>query len=156
MEKQIAVYIWKDIERVHTERCDLIYEGSKLVGVNYDSDNIVKDLDKLIKQLQQYRSELATFYNYTPPKKESYLYTYVYLMKAGPYYKIGRSLRPQLREKTLMGLDYRVELIFMSPLTMREDEKELHNKFREKRVKGEWFDLTNEDVKYIKSFKYGI
>lgn len=72
-----------------------------------------------------------------------------YLMKNSNngLYKIGKSINPDVREKTLQGEDPYTELIH----TINADiEKFLHDKFKKKRVRGEWFKLSNRDVEYIK------
>ena len=35
---------------------------------------------------------------------------------------------------------------------MRNDEKELHQIFKEKRIRGEWFKLDKEDIIIIKKY----
>ena len=75
----------------------------------------------------------------------------IYLMfnPRNGYTKIGRSIKPKVREKTLQGEDPETEIIALwnSPKTI---EKELHNKFSEKRIRGEWFNLGISDLLEIK------
>lgn len=66
------------------------------------------------------------------------------------YYKIGRSKNPQKRENTLQSEKPTIELLFSSDELPIDIEKLIHNEFSNKRVRGEWFDLTEEDVDYIK------
>ena len=80
---------------------------------------------------------------------------YVYLL-AGIHdptlFKIGRTNNPDNRLKTFnVKLPFEVEYI----CTIKTDdmfklERELHFKFASKRLNGEWFKLTSEDVEYIK------
>lgn len=79
---------------------------------------------------------------------------YVYLIKASTgHRKIGRTVNPQNRMKTFnIKLPFEVEyehLIKTNDMLMLESQ--LHNKFSEKRINGEWFDLDGSDVEYIKS-----
>lgn len=60
--------------------------------------------------------------------------------------KIGRSINPRKREKTLLS-DSPVITLFA--VCERNVEKELHSKYAAKRVRGEWFDLTQSDIKQI-------
>ena len=55
----------------------------------------------------------------------------------------------KVREKTLQGEDPDTEIIALwnSP---KSTEKELHNIFKEKRIRGEWFDLGISDLIEIK------
>ncbi len=73
---------------------------------------------------------------------------HVYLLKAGPYYKIGKanSIDRRIRQVQLQ-LPYPVELIH----TIATDDPigiELywHKRFTDKRTNGEWFLLTESDV----------
>lgn len=81
---------------------------------------------------------------------------YVYLLKYQHLYKIGMSRfggqyrAAQIRDKR--KLPAKPELIFeIAVPDMAAKEKELHIRFADRRVKGEWFALTPEDVAYIKS-----
>lgn len=87
-------------------------------------------------------------------RKESIqVYTKIYLMvdKANYYTKIGRSKDPIFREKTLQSEKPTIEL-FREYKGYVEDEKKLHNHFQNKRVRGEWFDLSKEDFNYIDDY----
>lgn len=76
----------------------------------------------------------------------------VYLLKAGKYYKIGASkdINGRLRKlSTLPPFD--LELVHkIITSNMYRLENELHNIFADKRVNGEWFLLTDNDVELIK------
>lgn len=77
---------------------------------------------------------------------------YVYLLKGGGCYKIGKAQNPEKRSETLaIQLPYPVQLIHYIPAKdPRVYESELHEQFADKRLNGEWFDLSDEDVAYIK------
>ena len=83
--------------------------------------------------------------------------TRLYLMKdnLSDLYKIGRSISPKARERTLLSQAPSISLIWISDWVNREYEKKLHRIFKEKRIRGEWFDLTEDDIKYIKGYNYG-
>jgi hypothetical protein len=75
---------------------------------------------------------------------------FVYLMRnqRNGFVKIGFSKAPQYREATLQSEEPEIVLeqqFAGSPM----DEKELHEHFRGKRVRGEWFRLGKEDVDWI-------
>lgn len=76
--------------------------------------------------------------------------TYLYLMKdtSTGYTKIGISNKPGYREKTLQGEKPTIELLAAWKAT-RKDEKDLHVVYRSVRIRGEWFDLSDEDIKTI-------
>lgn len=65
--------------------------------------------------------------------------------------KIGQSYYPKTREKTLHGIspDWDIITTWIAPVSV---EKELHEKYKNKRKRGEWFDLNFSDLKDIKSY----
>lgn len=76
--------------------------------------------------------------------------TRVYLMidhNTG-YYKIGRSNNPLKRESTLQSEKPTIELIGHWEMVYKE-EKALHDYYSNKRIRGEWFALTPNDVEEI-------
>jgi ribosomal protein L16 Arg81 hydroxylase len=81
--------------------------------------------------------------------------TAIYLMydEHTKYYKIGRSLNPTKREKTLQSEKPSIVLKY-SFSGVIDDESALHDKFKDKRIRGEWFNLDELDIDYIiKYFK---
>jgi hypothetical protein len=72
--------------------------------------------------------------------------TYLMKDKSTNLYKIGFSKNPLKREKTLQSQKPCIEIV---KIWNKNIEKELHNTYHKNRVRGEWFDLTNIQVKYI-------
>lgn len=61
-------------------------------------------------------------------------------------YKIGRSINPLDREKTLQAEKPTIKLIKI----FKDDvERELQDKYQKQRVRGEWFNLNKVQLKYI-------
>lgn len=79
--------------------------------------------------------------------------TQVYLMQdtTNNFYKIGCSKQPRYREKTLQSEKPTIELLFCFEGS-RKDEKYLHECFKEKRIRGEWFRLDDNDILYFKEY----
>lgn len=69
-------------------------------------------------------------------------------------YKIGRSSNPSTRETTLLADKPSLRMIGAWK-GVKTDESELHRKFKTKRIRGEWFNLTVEDVEEIKRYFEG-
>ena len=71
------------------------------------------------------------------------------------YYKIGISNSPEYREKTLQSEKPTIEMIcnkkYVSRRMALSFEQALHKTFSKKRVRGEWFELNQNDVEEIKS-----
>ena len=76
---------------------------------------------------------------------------YVMIDKNTGYYKIGRSLKPKFRERTLQSEKPTIELLFSNDAKIKK-EKDLHNMFSEKRIRGEWFNLNGSDLIKIKEY----
>lgn len=73
-----------------------------------------------------------------------------YLMKdqRNGLYKIGRSYNPKLREATLQGENPNIVMV---KIWERDIEKDLHKQYESQRVRGEWFELSKVQVKYLTS-----
>lgn len=60
--------------------------------------------------------------------------------------KIGRSFDPHLRERTLGAQIPQIKLLAICPSDV---EYELHERYKAKRMRGEWFNLTPKDIRRI-------
>jgi len=80
---------------------------------------------------------------------------FVYLMQdtSNGYFKIGISNQPKYREKTLQSEKPTIEMIISKKYPIRKIaesfEKSLHTTYSDKRIRGEWFELNETDVKHI-------
>lgn len=79
---------------------------------------------------------------------------YIYLVKAvtpDNHYKIGLSVNPVTRIGSMgVKLPFPIDTLHTFPTSdMAMAEKSLHNKYQSKRVDGEWFALSPEDVEDI-------
>ena len=89
------------------------------------------------------REEAADWAREKKPKR-------IYLMKDGSngYYKIGISDNPQHREKTLQSEKPDIDMIGHWEQTT-DQEKDWHCYFSDQRLRGEWFKLTDVQVKFF-------
>lgn len=76
---------------------------------------------------------------------------YVMIDKNTGMYKIGRSVNPTARERTLQSEKPTIEMLFSAP-AMVSDEKVLHDMFDSNRVRGEWFDLNSSQLAMVKEY----
>ena len=88
-------------------------------------------------------------------KPEDIEYGFVYLMKSGKHFKIGKSNCAERREFELrILLPEKLELIHKIKTDDPSGiERYWHHRFKEKRKGGEWFDLSASDVKAFKRRK---
>ena len=79
--------------------------------------------------------------------------TFVYLMEdsRNGAFKIGRGKTPGKRERTLQAEAPEITWRFSIPAD-EAHEKQLHDRFNHKRLRGEWFSLAPEDVIWIVNF----
>ena len=80
----------------------------------------------------------------------------IYVIRCNNYFKIGHSVNPIARIEGLqIGNPYQLELVFVAPTTdHRKMEKELHNKFKHLCIRGEWFEMQENDfVDFEKYFR---
>lgn len=104
---------------------------------------IITLIDK-IKALREYFGN-----RHTIEVKENENYIYLMLNKRNGLLKIGTSIHPKFRERTLQSQEPEVFLlsIWAAP---RVIEKELHKMFHDKKERGEWFKLKSKEIRIIK------
>lgn len=78
--------------------------------------------------------------------------TYIMFDENIGYLKIGKSKNPKFRERTLQSQNPSIKIF---KICDKNVEKEIHKKYADKRVRGEWFDLSEEDIENIVN-EYGF
>ena len=105
----------------------------------------IQEQEKLQKQKeieQQKTFEISNRKKYiSKPQK-----TYLIKDNNTGFYKIGKSINPKVREKTLQAEKPTYTRV---KVWDKNIESELHKKYKDQRVRGEWFKLTHIQVKYI-------
>jgi hypothetical protein len=78
---------------------------------------------------------------------------YVYVVKSGNYFKIGKTKSPKSRISSLQtGNPENIEPIYVIKCNnMSALETDLHRRFYNKRIRGEWYALNSEDLKHLGS-----
>ena len=106
----------------------------------------------LSKEYQKIRSLAYQIVKYAkkriPKIKPAIKKEYCYIMKdsINGLYKIGKSNNPKIREKTLQSEKPSINMIKVFDKNI---EKELHNRYKRERVRGEWFNLNKIQLRYI-------
>lgn len=118
--------------------------------------NFARDYKKIVlKEIANYeplqiRQENRILENNVDEKE-----CYVYLMEdiSNNFFKIGISNKPEYREYTLQSEKPTIKLLKAKKFPIRKIassfEKALHESYGSQRVRGEWFNLSNEDVNHI-------
>ncbi|MGF2618471.1 GIY-YIG nuclease family protein [Rossellomorea vietnamensis] len=77
------------------------------------------------------------------------------IQEEGGFFKIGKSVNPVTRLKTLQTSHPRpLQLVHVIEVEdMKSIESKLHDLFESKRLSGEWFELTEEDVEFLKGIE---
>lgn len=106
-------------------------------------------IDRLQQQVERLNSKLIDLSdkkniskkNLSTPKQ-----TYLIKNKRNNLYKIGRSSNPLKREKTLQSEE---PDIVMVKTWDKDIENELHTDYNNYRIRGEWFNLNEIQIRYI-------
>ena len=118
--------------------------------------NFARDYKKIVlKEIANYeplqiRQENRILENNVDEKE-----CYVYLMEdiSNNFFKIGISNKPEYREYTLQSEKPTIKLLKAKKFPIRKIassfEKALHESYGSQRVRGEWFNLSSEDVNHI-------
>jgi hypothetical protein len=81
---------------------------------------------------------------------------FIYVMECGGYYKVGWSAVPRIRLSCIQtGNPFPVTLVGVTEGSQL-NEAEWHEALKGKRVRGEWFALTDEDVSHILNESLGV
>ena len=104
--------------------------------------------DEYILYLKNFNRELIQSANKKNTKSKETLKQRTYILKDNNtgFYKIGKSINPKERERTLQSEKPTIKMVkeFKTDI-----ESKLHKKYNEHRVRGEWFDLNIVQLKYI-------
>lgn len=117
------------------------------------SDLVIKTARELVESERKKRNPIIKVNR--QPKKRSYAITnrrpkslYIMKCKNTGHYKIGISANPKARESTLQSEKPSIRMVGQWD-QLAGMERELHQKYAEQRIRGEWFDLTPAQVRFI-------
>ena len=155
-----------------------IYENTKPKGINF-MINVGgcpnhKEIDSIIDRLQRLKNEMTDkeineqnkkeweeqMHNMEEANKLSHndlktkIKGYIYLLKSRNLYKIGRAKDIRNRIKTYKTENpFGIEVIFQKKVNDYVGvETKLLKKFKDKQIRGEWFELDKKDIQKIESF----
>ena len=150
-------------------KISLVSDKREILGGEIGGDDFYPTKNNIQIVIKKFATEYIdlvkkTIPNYEPtelnqaePEKETITdFCFVYLMHdtSNGYYKIGISNSPEYRERTLQSEKPTIEMITSKKFPIRKIaesiEKALHSTYSEKRLRGEWFELNDNDVQHIK------
>jgi len=149
-------------------KINLVNENCEILGgenggiIDYESkSNLITVIKKfgadyistVLSNISDYQPIETRDSNLRTDKKDDICFVYLMHDTANGYYKIGISNKPYYRERTLQSEKPAIELIASKKFPVRKIaesfEKSLHNVYDDKRLRGEWFELDENDVKNI-------
>ncbi len=125
-------------------------EVSKLFGDNATAVFLHKPIDIPHFNKLDFYKDIFQDVDVHKAKDDKSKFNKIYILfdERNNLFKIGRSIKPSIRERTLQGEAPRIEMIacWVAPI---EIEKELHEMYKETRCRGEWFSLDLVHLKEI-------
>ncbi len=111
------------------------------------NEELLKIGNKSINEVEVNTPEWKAWLHHSAPS--------VYIIRCDKYFKIGVTNQSIISRLTALqtGNPYPLELVFSVSVKNIEDvEKRLHEKFKHKNIRGEWFELDQEDFRDIELF----
>tara|TARA_B110000977_G_C10888611_1_gene420499 strand:+ start:195 stop:755 length:561 start_codon:yes stop_codon:yes gene_type:complete len=148
----VGKYVSKNISDIAVDdSLSNIEKVSQILEIQSNKSTL--DISKLLntssRTIQRIRKSLGKTYKSTNEiKKPNEYKTKTYLIKnsRNSMYKIGRSSDPKKRERTLQSEEPLIKIV---KTWDKNIESELHNLYKDFRVRGEWFNLSKVQVRYI-------
>jgi len=118
----------------------------KQIEIDDYNEKLLAQREKEIKDTSKYRELVKR----QKLEREEKRFLYIIHNKRNGLYKIGISINPAFRERTLQSEEPEIEIIetFKGGFEL---EKQIHSFFAGKRIRGEWFKLNDEDILNLKN-----
>src|SRR5688572_18714460 len=97
-----------------------------------------------VEALREWRAQS----NHIPPG-------YVYIIRLGRHCKIGITKNMRRRMISIQGSNpEHLEIVHTIPTNnMRRAERQIHEQFASRRIRGEWFDLSDDDIAVARQYE---
>ena len=155
--KKLILEIYKAVlnDTADIDNLNILFTDGIVLHIKGKEGTIFNDyINKVSKELkneyveysqQNYHKNKDLPFERIPKEPNNKRYTYLMYDEISGYYKIGKSINPEFREKTLMSQAPKIRLIYKcKETTVSEDY--LHKLFKYKRIRGEWFDLNTDEL----------
>ena len=124
--------IFEELNKIVNENITLKNTNNELkykLAIKHKDQNVVK-----LKPITRHKKV------YKKPK------TYLMKDKNNGLYKIGKSINPKHRERTLQSEKPNIKMVKVWNCDI---ERKLHNLYSTNRIRGEWFNLNKVQIEYI-------
>lgn len=131
--------------------CDINSKFAKSIIKYQKTGKIPKKLeDEILQDIKDRMNTIEKLFQKELKKKPKR--GYIYILKSKHLYKIGRAEYPESRIRTYITENpFGIEVIFQKEVdNYIMVESKLLRKFRNKQFRGEWFQLNDKDIKWIK------
>lgn len=137
----LQLSIVKTLKMYHDEN----YDNNKILELNQDACN---------NAMQETRENINNRGQVKKVKKVNQTFIYIMIDHNTGYYKIGHSKNVLRRESTLQSEKPTIELLYTFEGDIK-DERDLHENYKDLRVRGEWFALEQWMIDaIIKMFEF--
>lgn len=141
-----------DLYSYNSCTCWSIQAMQSIESINSFSDkasSLVLDINRnAIMASEMFASQHSELSSPKPKNKNGSVYLIV--NERNGYTKIGFTTGdPKYRESTLQSEEPDITLVCSFPGTSASDERMLHDSYKDKRIRGEWFELSNADIETI-------
>ena len=133
----------KVLDNIYTYLSENLLYLDSIINIKAEEKKNIVQMLSCVDNLQKLSS--YSYYK-KKPKKLKTRKSYIIKDKNTGLYKIGKSNNPKNREKTLQAEKPTYELI---KIFNKNWESHLHKKYKEQRLRGEWFKLNKLQVEYI-------
>jgi hypothetical protein len=163
--KEIILKIYKAIlnGEVEIENLNILFTDGIVLHITGKENTDFKEyIDNLSKKLhydyvnyreQNYYKRTDLPFEKKPKEPKHKRYTYLMYDEISEYYKIGKSINPEFREKTLSSQTPKIRLIYKCKEAVVSEDY-LHKLFQYKRIRGEWFDLNTDELDVVLNLMY--
>jgi hypothetical protein len=148
------IRIHKVIENQNVDLVTESFAGMPIKDFHYLTKGIFSNFREFTTTLENHKPLNRSLDDFENVPINDRCYVYLMIDTTNGYHKIGISNKPGYREKTLQSEKPSIELIchkhFPSRKISESIEKALHETFKDKRIRGEWFNLSGSDIDEIK------
>ena len=132
---------------------DIVIENESIYPLEVSRVLVKEIMTRFSEELAFHRIELEDMKSIQAKTGETTCFVYIMKDEKNGCHKIGISNRPEYREKTLQSDKPFIIMLkakeFPTRKIARAFEQALHKTYQERHVRGEWFELTPEEVKEV-------